>query len=88
VNVVDTMQERLAALDPQRLEIIDDSARHAGHEGAKSGGGHYRLAIVSARFAGKGTLERHRLIYDALGNMMRREIHALSIKALAPEETD
>lgn len=88
MNVVDTMQERLAALDPQRLEIIDDSARHAGHEGAKSGGGHYRLAIVSARFAGKGTLERHRLIYDALGNMMRREIHALSIKALAPEETD
>lgn len=88
MNVVDIMQERLAALDPQRLEIIDDSAKHAGHEGAKSGGGHYRLAIVSARFAGKGTLERHRLIYDALGNMMRREIHALSIKALAPEETD
>lgn len=88
MNVVGIMQERLAALDPQRLEIIDDSAKHAGHEGARSGGGHYRMTIVSARFAGKGTLERHRLIYDALGTMMRREIHALSIKALAPEETD
>lgn len=88
MNVVGAMQERLAALDPQRLEIIDDSAKHAGHAGAASGGGHYRMTIVSPRFAGKGTLERHRLIYDALGAMMRSEIHALSIKALTPAETD
>ncbi|MBI4990387.1 MAG: BolA family transcriptional regulator [Rhodocyclales bacterium] len=81
------MQEKLAALEPLRLDIADDSAKHAGHAGAKEGG-HYRLAIVSARFAGCGILERHRLIYEALGPMMRREIHALSIKALAPEETD
>ncbi len=82
------MQEKLAALDPLRLDIADDSARHAGHAGAKEGGGHYRLTIVSARFAGCGTVQRHRLIYEALGPMMRREIHALSIKALTPDETD
>ena len=81
------MREKLAALDPQRLEILDDSAKHAGHAGAKEGG-HYRLTIVSPRFSGCGTMQRHRLIYEALGPMMRGEIHALSIKALAPEDTD
>ena len=80
------MQEKLAALDPQRLEILDDSAKHAGHAGAKEGG-HYRLTIVSPRFSGCATMQRHRLIYEALGPMMRGEIHALSIKALTPEET-
>ncbi len=81
------MREKLAALEPQRLDIIDDSAKHAGHAGAREGGGHYRLTIVSTRFAGSGTLQRHRLIYEALGPMMRREIHALSIQALTPDET-
>ena len=79
------MRERLAALAPQRLEIADDSAKHAGHAGAKEGG-HYRLLIVSPRFAGCATMQRHRLIYEALGPMMRGEIHALSIRALTPEE--
>lgn len=88
MSTLDAMREKLAALDPQRLEILDDSAKHAGHAGAKSGGGHYRLTIVSPRFAGCGTMQRHRLIYEALGPMMRGEIHALSIKALAPDETD
>ena len=88
MSTISTMQEKLAALAPLRLDIADDSARHAGHAGAKSGGGHYRLTLVSARFAGCGTLERHRLIYEALGPMMRGEIHALSIKALTPDETD
>lgn len=88
MSTISTMQEKLAALDPQRLDIADDSARHAGHAGAREGGGHYRLTIVSARFAGCGTVQRHRLIYEALGPMMRREIHALSIKALTPDETD
>ncbi len=87
MTTISAIQEKLAALDPQRIDIADDSAKHAGHAGAKEGG-HYRLTIVSARFAGRGTLERHRLIYEALGPMMRGEIHALSIKALAPEETD
>ncbi len=85
-NTVANMRERLAALEPLAMDIIDDSAKHAGHAGARSGGGHYQLAIVSTHFAGKGTLERHRLIYDALGPMMRAEIHALSIQALTPEE--
>jgi len=86
VTTISAMQEKLTALDPQRLEILDDSAKHAGHAGAKEGG-HYRLTIVSPRFSGCGTMQRHRLIYEALGPMMRGEIHALSIKALTPEET-
>lgn len=86
MSVIATMRERLAALDPQQLAISDDSAQHAGHAGAASGGGHYRLSIVSQRFAGLPTLARHRLVYDALGTMMKREIHALSIVARTPEE--
>ena len=85
MTTISAMQEKLAALDPQRLEILDDSAKHAGHAGAKEGG-HYRLTIVSPRFSGCATMQRHRLIYEALGPMMRGEIHALSIKALTPEE--
>ena len=80
------LQERLAFLAPLRLEVIDDSAKHAGHAGARSGGGHYQLLIVSEHFAGKSTLQRHRLIYDALGELMRSRIHALSIRSLTPEE--
>ncbi len=80
------LHERLASLAPARIELIDDSALHAGHEGAKSGGGHYRLLVVSAAFAGKSTVARHRLVYDALGELMRQRIHALSIKSLTPEE--
>ncbi len=81
-----TLRQRLASLDPLRLELIDDSAKHAGHAGARSGGGHYRLLIVSESFCGKSTLARHRLVYDALGELMRSKIHALSIQSLAPDE--
>ena len=81
-----TLRQRLASLDPLRLELIDDSAKHAGHAGARSGGGHYRLLIVSESFCGKSTLARHRLVYDALGELMRSRIHALSIQSLAPDE--
>ena len=80
------MRDKLAALDPVTIEIIDDSAKHAGHAGAKGGGGHFRLAIVSARFAGCRTMERHRLVYDALGPLMKQQIHALSITARTPDE--
>ena len=80
------MRERLAVLRPSVVEIEDESHRHAGHEGAKSGGGHYRLHIVSPDFSGKNTVERHRLVYDALGELMRRDVHALSIRAQAPGE--
>lgn len=86
MSVIAAMRERLAALDPIAIEIADDSAKHAGHAGARSGGGHYRLAIVSPRFAGCRTMERHRLVYDALGPLMKQEIHALSIIAKTPDE--
>lgn len=80
------IRERLAILSPNRVELIDDSALHAGHAGAKGGGGHYRLLVVASAFAGKSTVARHRLVYDALGDLMRQKIHALSIKPLTPEE--
>jgi BolA protein len=86
MSVIDDMRTRLAALDPVVVTIEDDSALHAGHAGARDGGGHYRLGIVSPRFAGRGTIERHRLVYDALGPLMQREIHALSITASSPDE--
>jgi len=86
VTVSDRIEKKLAALKPESLEIVDDSRAHAGHEGAKSGGGHYRLVIVSPEFAGKTAQLRHRMVYEALGPMMRHEIHALAIKAYAPGE--
>ncbi len=83
-NTARLIRERLAALEPERIEIIDDSAAHAGHAGAASGGGHYRLNIVSKHFAGMNTLARHRLIYQTLGDLMAGRIHALSITADIP----
>jgi len=74
------------ALTPEMLEIEDESHLHAGHAGARDGRGHYRLTLVSDAFEGKSRLGRHRLVFDALGNMMDTDIHALSIQALAPSE--
>ena len=85
-DVARRMQEQLAELAPESLEILDESADHAGHEGARGGGGHYRLTIVSPRFEGKPMQARHRMVYDALGPLMTKEIHALAIKAYAPGE--
>ncbi|WP_265949398.1 BolA family protein [Dechloromonas sp. A34] len=82
---VELLRQRLAVLQPQSIAIEDESHRHAGHAGAKDGG-HYQLDIVAAAFAGKNTVARHRLIYDAAGDLMRGRIHALSIRALAPDE--
>ncbi|MDO9242594.1 MAG: BolA family protein [Rhodocyclaceae bacterium] len=84
-SAADYLRERLAQLDPQQLDIKDDSARHAGHAGAKAGG-HYVVSIVAARFAGLGVRERHRLVYDATGDLVQNGIHALSITARTPEE--
>ena len=84
---VSMLRDRLTtALEPTRLDIVDQSAAHAGHEGAKSGGGHYVVTIVSAAFDGQPLLKRHRLVYDAVGDAMQDEIHALSIRAYAPDE--
>lgn len=86
MDVAGLIQERLAVLAPESLEILDESGDHAGHEGARGGGGHYRLVIVSREFAGKPSQARHRMVYDALGPLMKKEIHALAIKAYAPGE--
>jgi BolA protein len=79
------LQQRLAQLEPTHLEIRDDSALHAGHAGS-SGGGHYSLAIESSQFTGKSTIMRHRMIYQAVGDLIPAKIHALSIHAFAPGE--
>lgn len=80
------IKQKLNALNPQSIELIDNSAAHAGHEGAKSGGGHYHITIVAEIFAGKSQVQRHQMIYQALGEMMRQQIHALGINALTPTE--
>jgi BolA protein len=80
------IEQRLRAqLAPENLEIVDESGAHAGHAGAR-GGGHFAVTVVSSRFRGLSTLQRHRLVYDALGELMRSDIHALRLRALAPEE--
>ncbi|MBV1775767.1 BolA family transcriptional regulator [Burkholderiaceae bacterium DAT-1] len=85
MNTIEQIHAKLASLNPLSIEVLDDSALHAGHAGAGNGG-HYTLKIVSPQFAGVNTLSRHRLIYGALGDMMQRDIHALAIEARAPEE--
>ncbi|HWS01832.1 MAG TPA: BolA family protein [Gammaproteobacteria bacterium] len=81
------IRERLTrAFAPTELDIEDDSAKHAGHAGARSGGGHFNVRIVSVEFSGKSLVQRHRLVYDALGDAMQQEIHALSIQAKTPNE--
>jgi len=76
----------VAALEPSFVEVVDDSARHAGHAGAASGGGHYNLRVVSARFEGLTRIARHRLVYHALSDLMPEAIHALAIDAQTAEE--
>lgn len=73
------------AFAPLQLEVRDDSAAHAGHAGAREGG-HFSVRIASARFSGLPRVARHRLVYDALGSLAARRIHALAIDARAPEE--
>lgn len=85
-STIEAMEARLAALHPEELQILDESALHAGHAGARGGGGHYRLTLVSAAFTGLNALARHRLVYETLGDLMQGPIHALSITALAPDE--
>ena len=81
------IEEKLTqALAPSHIEIVDESHLHAGHAGARGGGGHYAVTIVSDAFAGLGPAQRHRLVYKALAAAMNREIHALALKTLTPEE--
>jgi BolA protein len=81
------IRERLeAALAPETVAITDESHLHAGHPGAAAGGGHFAVDIVADSFRGQSQLERHRMVYKALGDLMPDEIHALSIRAKTPEE--
>ena len=83
----DMIRERLTeVLSPESLEVVDRSHEHAGHEGAKGGGGHFDVNIVADAFAGMNSVARHRAVYEALGDAMRAEIHDLSIKAYTPDE--
>jgi BolA family transcriptional regulator, general stress-responsive regulator len=86
VTTIERIREKLVSLAPEHIEIIDESAQHAGHAGARGGGGHYHLSIVSPRFNGLSMLERHRMIYELLGQLMHKEIHALRIDARASVE--
>jgi BolA protein len=86
LNAAELIREKLAALAPESISVEDESAQHAGHEGARGGGGHYRLVVVSERFAGQSLQARHRMVYEALGTLMNTEIHALAINAYAPNE--
>ena len=83
---ISEMRDRLAVLAPLELTIDDESALHVGHAGAAGGGGHYRMTLISAAFAGQPRVARHRLVYDALADLMQRKIHALAMTLLAPDE--
>ncbi|BAL25046.1 BolA family transcriptional regulator [Azoarcus sp. KH32C] len=88
MSVIEEIRARLAALEPVSVDIGDDSHLHAGHAGARSGG-HYRVTVVSDHFAGKTKVARQRMIYDALGDLMRTSVHALAIDgALTAEEAN
>lgn len=87
MSVAQDIRRRLAVLQPQQLELVDESEAHRGHAGYRDGGNtHWRLSIVSPAFAGQTTVARHRLVYQALGDLMQHPIHALAISARAPEE--
>jgi BolA protein len=88
VTLEPRIRARLAVLEPQRLELIDESALHHGHAGSRPGGNtHWRMSIVSRKFRGQGTLARHRMIYRALGDLIDNPIHALTIEARAPDDS-
>ena len=84
--IVDRIRELLNPLEPLELQIEDETERHAGHPGARAGGGHYRLLLVSPRFPGLTRLQRHRLVYDCLLTLMPGQIHALAMTLLSPKE--
>lgn len=86
MNAEQIRAQLTAALSPLQLELQDDGAQHAGH--AHAGAGHFSVRIVSRAFAGQPRLARHRLVYAALGDLLGNGVHALSIRALAPDETD
>ena len=88
MSLAETIKQRLAALEPVSLQLTDESEQHHGHAGWREGGGtHWRVAIVSPRFSGQSAVARHRMVYQAIGELMHNPIHALAITAQTPEET-
>ena len=87
-RVAQAIRDKLtAAFQPERLEVVDDSARHAGHAGAREGGeSHFNVVIVAAAFKGQGRVQRQRAVYTALSEELAGPVHALSVKAFAPDE--
>ncbi len=84
LGVLERLKQRLSqAFTPTFLEVLDDSAKHAGHHGARQGGGHYSVEIHSAQFAGKSLLGQHQLVYDSVSDLLKTEIHALKLKTKA-----
>jgi BolA protein len=84
---VEQIQSRLEAVFvAARISVHDDSARHAGHAGARDGAGHFQVRIESQVFSGQSRLQRHRMVYEALAEMMPHEIHALNIEAISPDD--
>jgi BolA protein len=87
MSLAETIRARLATLQPVSLDVVDESEQHHGHSGYREGGGtHWRVAIVSPRFAGQSPVARHRMVYEAIGELMQNPIHALAITASTPEE--
>ena len=82
-RIENTLRQALSATE---VQVEDESALHAGHAGAASGGGHYRVTVVSPLFEGKNPVQRHRLVYDALAVEMQQAIHALALTTLTPNE--
>ena len=85
MNLIETIQNKLAPLEPISLEVQDDSAAHVGHKG-NDGGGHFNVKMVSSHFSEKSQIMRHRLIYQALSDLIPQQIHALSIIAISPND--
>ena len=87
MNTEQAIRERLSVLRPVTVELRDESEEHAGHAGHRPGGGsHWQLTIISEAFRGQSPVARHRMVYEALGDLMKRDIHALKIEAFAPEQ--
>jgi len=87
MKLAEQLRARLATLEPVSLDVVDESEQHHGHSGWREGGGtHWRVAIVSPRFAGQSPVARHRMVYQAIGELMQNPIHALAITASTPEE--
>lgn len=86
MTLEDLLRQRLDQLQPLHLHIEDDSARHAGHAGAAGGAGHFNVLIVCAAFTGRHAVQRHRMVYSLLADLMPHRIHALSLQTLSPEQ--